>query len=265
MLQQITEKIAQWEIGKFAPIKDANLERYRQFVDATKVSDVSESGLRADVIDWCATNSKSQQRISRYVNNGLVTTHGLGNEVSYLQTCKKDSREINEIWYLDHKSGKGIEIMSGFRQYKVPVFAGVTPDDTLDQMLGQKYEESNYLYDRRGNKVHLPGDKFSSGYLRDKSPLDMLAIVTIVPLHELSHAITFFDKEIHKATMVHDLARGIISSVSNVKHHIGSSAERLAMIGAFEVIQKAVKSDVNVWRGHEAKSVILAINKRLHW
>lgn len=221
--------------------------------------------MRADVIDWCATNSKSQQRISRYVNNGLVTTHGLGNEVSYLQTCKKDSREINEIWYLDHKSGKGVEIMSGVRQFKVPVFAGVTQDDTLDQMLGQKYEESDYIYDRRGNKVHLPGDKFSSGYLRDKSPLDMLAIVTIAPLHELSHAITYVDKAINKATMLHDLVRGVGSSVNHTKHHVGSSAERLAMIGALEVVQKVIKSGVNVWRGHETKGVILAINRRLHW
>lgn len=267
MLKQITEKIAQWESKKFAPHKDANLERYNQFVDAMNVIHISDSGLRQDIVDWCASNAKTQERRSRYVNNGLVTTHGLGNNVSYLQICESDSRKIKELWYVDHQSGKAMEIMSALRQFDVPVFAGVTAEDPMGKLLGNKYDDSTYVhtYDRGKTSVHLPGDRFDNRDLLDETPLAMVAIMTMAPVHEIAHGITYVDEKIIRATMLHDLVRRVNSSTNEVRHHKGASVERLAMIGALQVAQKAIMGGVNLWRGYEAKDVIKAINRYLHW
>ena len=159
MLIQLTEKIAQWETNRFAPRKDANLERYKQFVDAIVVREISESGLRPEIIDWCTANATTQNRQSRYMDNGLATTHGLGNNVSYLQICEPGSRKIKELWYLDHQTGKEIEVMAGLRQFDVPVFAGVTAEDPLGKLLGNNYDDATFVhtYNRGKTSVHLPG------------------------------------------------------------------------------------------------------------
>lgn len=63
MLKQIIEKVTQWESDIFASKKDANIDRYMQFVDGINVCEISESGLRSDIVEWCTTNSATQNRL----------------------------------------------------------------------------------------------------------------------------------------------------------------------------------------------------------